>query len=342
MTENSPTLEEWRRLYHAAIRVKEIAPWEWTTETDVFGVQDPETDKLGFVSIMGMRGEHYAVAVYLGPQGLYRFWAFEDTGPLAPPEALLEIPHLQASFENRSELRKQDRETIKQLGLKFRGRHAWPMFRSYRPGFFPWFLEAEEACLLTYALEQVIDVAPRFRKDPSLLAPVDEQSYLVRVPRQRGDSLTWRDHILDVPPPEFPTISLVMDIQALEKLKRIPPSRNRLEIDFFMFPASIGERGARPAFPYMLLTVDAQSGMVLGSELLTADPSLEAMWGLIPMNVVYQLARFGIVPGEVRVRSGLLFELLRPLAQELRFKLKQSKTMNSLDSAKEFLLQRFM
>jgi hypothetical protein len=35
MTENTPTLEEWRRLYDAAIRVKGIAPWEWMTETDV-------------------------------------------------------------------------------------------------------------------------------------------------------------------------------------------------------------------------------------------------------------------------------------------------------------------
>jgi hypothetical protein len=39
MGENMPTLEEWRRLYDAAIRVKGIAPWEWMTEKDVFGVR---------------------------------------------------------------------------------------------------------------------------------------------------------------------------------------------------------------------------------------------------------------------------------------------------------------
>jgi hypothetical protein len=36
-----------RRLYQALVRVKEIAPWEWMTETDVFGVQDPQTDEIG-------------------------------------------------------------------------------------------------------------------------------------------------------------------------------------------------------------------------------------------------------------------------------------------------------
>jgi hypothetical protein len=53
MTENSPTIEEWRELYESAVRVKELAPWEWMTEADVFGVQNPETDELGFVSVMG-------------------------------------------------------------------------------------------------------------------------------------------------------------------------------------------------------------------------------------------------------------------------------------------------
>ena len=43
MPESTPTLSEWRKLYQAAIRLKEIAPWEWMTETDVFGVQNPET-----------------------------------------------------------------------------------------------------------------------------------------------------------------------------------------------------------------------------------------------------------------------------------------------------------
>jgi len=35
MAESSPTLNEWRKLYQAAIRIKEIAPWQWMTETDV-------------------------------------------------------------------------------------------------------------------------------------------------------------------------------------------------------------------------------------------------------------------------------------------------------------------
>src|SRR5215216_6837141 len=64
MVEDLPTNEQWRRLYEAAVGVKELAPWEWMTETDVFGVQDPETEEIGFVNVMGMLGEHFGVSLY--------------------------------------------------------------------------------------------------------------------------------------------------------------------------------------------------------------------------------------------------------------------------------------
>ena len=342
MAENIPSLDEWHRLYEAMIRVKEIAPWEWMTETDVFGVQSPETDELGFVSVMGLLGEHFSVAVYLGPKGLYDFWEFEDAGPSAPAEHIVEISHLQASFEDRNQLHNNDRQIIKEMGLKFRGRNAWPMFRSYRPGYVPWFLEAQEARFLAIVLEQVLDVTPRFKEDRALLEPPGQDRYLVRVSQQQDDAFSWEDHIVEITPPAPQPIPLAMDIEALEHLKQAPRSGSAIEIDFFLFPARIQEeRGARPILPYTLMTVDAQSGLILGTELLHVDPSLESMWGQIPASVVIQLARAGTVPGKVTVRSKLLFELLEPVAGELGFKLSRSNRLPSLDSAKEAMLKRF-
>lgn len=342
MNEKSPTVEQWRRLYEAAMRVKELAPWEWMAEDDLFGVQDPETDELGFASVMGALGEHYAVAVYLGPQALYDFLAIEEAGDAMPAESILEVPQLQASFEDRNILRDEDRQVIKQLGLKFRGRNAWPMFRSYRPGYFPWYLEADEARFLAVALEQVLDVAPRFREDPALLE-TDDECYLMRIARRKGKKLAWEDCVMEVPPPERPPINLMMDVPLLEKLKQSPQSGSRIEMDFFMFPVPFQEeKGARPHFAYMLLTVEAQSGFVLGSELLNPDPTLESMWGQVPLYAVRHFASLGIVPQEVVVRSGLLFRLLESLVEELHFNLKPSRRLRMLDNAKDFLLNRFM
>jgi hypothetical protein len=334
-------LDEWSRLYQAAIRIKEMAPWEWMSETDIFGVQNPETGEIGFVSIMGALGEHYAAAVYLGPQGLYRFWDFEEAGSYASDDGLLAIPHLQASFEDRSELTKRDLDVIKTLSLKFRGRQAWPMFRSYRPGYFPWYLEAEEARFLSYALEQTVDVASRFREDPGILTAGDEESYLVRVP-QDGDTQVWKDQVVQVSPPEPATISVAMDVDALRKLKTASNRVASIEVDLFMFPARIGERGARPQCAQMLLVVESTSGMVLGSELLTLDPDLETMYGMVPTTVVRLLARTGIVPWEVRVRSELLLQLMGLLEEELGWRVVLSHQLPALDQAKTFMTQRLL
>jgi hypothetical protein len=110
MTEHQPTSQQWRDLYACAIHINKLAPWEWMTETDIFGVQSPETGEIGFVSVMGMAGEHYAVSVYRGPQGLYGFWDLQHMPPFESPQRLLEIPQLSLSFENRELL---DKPTVR-------------------------------------------------------------------------------------------------------------------------------------------------------------------------------------------------------------------------------------
>ncbi len=342
MTKNIPNLEEWRNLYDTITQVKAIAPWEWMEEGDLFGVQNPETEALGFVSIMGMLGEHYAVALYLGAEGLEGFWQLQKAGPFASPEMLLEIPLLQASFEDRDELYQQDQDLIKQLQIKFRGKKAWPLFRSHRPGFLPWFLEADEVHFLQYALEQTLDVALRFKNNPTLLEPPDEESYLIRVPHHEGNTLKWEDRMMRVPPPEPRTIPIPMDAQMLEMLKQVPRSNHNIEIDFFMFPTPIHEKGVRPFFPYMLLITSTQNGMILGQEVFCPEPSLETMWSKVPLNVVTQLVRLGLLPKAIRVRSDLLLQLFRPVAEEIGVNLGQSQQLRSLDVVKEALFQHFI
>jgi hypothetical protein len=322
------------------MRLKDVAPWHWMSETDVFGVQNPDTGELGFVSIMGELGEHLALALYLGATGLYSFWAYQQDES-APPEAILGLLHLQASFEDRGALSQRDRDVARELELKFRGRQAWPMFRSYRPGFFPWYLESWEARFLTIALEQAVEVALRFRENRALPSTPDGQSYLVRVSRQDGDSLLWEDRVVAVPPGEPETISIAMDLQALERVKRLPRSQLTLEMDFFVMKTPIRDTGDRPVFPHMLLLVDRDSGMVLAAELVTPERGLLQMWGELPLRLVCEFERIGVVPRRIVVRDSWLIQVLGTLVKELGCEVTPKGQMRSLERAKRYLLQRF-
>jgi len=202
--EPNPSLEEWRSLYEAAIRFKEASPWEWMTDDQIFGIEDPETGQVGYVSVTGMLGEHFSLSLYLDAEGLYGLLtlAFD---PRASAELLLEIPLLQASFEDRNTLRARDREVIKRLGLRFRGRNEWPMFRSYRPGYEPWYLTSAEARFLRWGLEQGLEVALRLKEDPDLLPDLDDERLLVRHPVRREDgTLAWEDQVQPMPEPASP------------------------------------------------------------------------------------------------------------------------------------------
>lgn len=335
-TSTEISLDEAEQLYQSAMRVKELAPWTWMDETDIFGVQNPDTDELGFVSVMGMAGEHFAIAIYQGAEGLYGFWDLESQDTITNPQQLLEIPQLQASFEDRGLLDKQDRDAIKKIGLKFRGAHAWPMFRSYRPGFLPWFVTAEESRFLTYALAQTLEVAPRVKADPDIIHAQndeDDESYLVRVQRQQGDRLDWEDQMMRVPPPEPARVPVILDIEVLSQLKRLPQHNLELQIDVLGMPTPIGEKGERPYLPYLLMLADGRSGLIQSFEMMKPEPSLAEMRAKIPMILADGLVQAGGVPREIRVRSDSLLHLLGPLAKSLNVKLKRAEDLPSIDAA---------
>src|SRR6266508_3391649 len=325
MSEKIPTIEEWGRLYAAAGRVKEMAPWKWMMEDEVFGVRNPERDEVGFVSVMGAGGEHFAVALYQGAVALYDFRALREVDSVET-ERVLEIPQLQASFEDRGRLEKEDRDTIKNLGLKFRGANNWPMFRNYAPGMFPWFLTSSEARFLTTALEQLLDVAPRVRDDEDVLRGEEGDEFLVRVPRVENARLVWEDKIMRVPEPELKkAASAPLDPQLLESLKQLPEVTNVIEIGLTMLP----------------MPVEASSGVILGNDMLQPLPSLDAMRAEFPTKVAEHLLRLGVRPLRVAVRTETIARSLAPLADELGIRIKLSPMLPALDEAMEFMGRMF-
>lgn len=332
---NTPSTDEWRPLYAAMDRLKTLAPWEWMEETDLFGVQDPVTGEQGFVSVMGMAGQHFSVSVYRGARALYQFWDFHDDPLSFQPQALLQIPQLMASFEDREFMEKEDRAVIKQLGLKYRGANAWPQFRAFRPGYFPWFVEADEARFLTLVLEQVLDVAPRFKENDDLLDPFNDDRYLIRIAGKEGDQFVWHDNIVRVTAPApIMIIGAPIDDTSLTQLKKLPLSQQKLEVDCLILPKPIQEkRDTPPIMPYVYLVVDSRTGMVLASDILQADPTLESMYAQIPQKLMTVLAQMPRRVKEIHVSSALMRDLLQPLGKDAGFPVRLRDELPALDSA---------
>lgn len=336
MNQEAPNLDEWRALFSAAQRYEALGCWEWMLDSDLIGVQNPETDEIGYCCVLGNLGEFIALAVYLGSDGLDGHERIES-GEFAVGDlnALFVQRCLMASFEDREDLDKQDLKLIKTLGLKFRGRQAWPQFRSHLPGYAPWYLTAGEARFLTLALEQTALIAPRLKDNPDLLNPPEKGHYLVRIPEKKNDHYEWREewrkpdpaNVVDLPAPAV-DLSVMQAIQ-----KQNLPRHGIWEFDFFMAPFTIGENG-RPYYPYIGLWVDHASGLVLHFDLTNPKDYRQSLCA----QFLSLISNAGYLPQQVLVKHTEPYELAWPIADHLKFELRQVKALPLIEQAWQSLL----
>jgi len=56
---NAPTQDEWKKLYDVAVEFKELAPWRWMKNDDLFAIQDSSGGETGYCSVMGNGGMEF-------------------------------------------------------------------------------------------------------------------------------------------------------------------------------------------------------------------------------------------------------------------------------------------
>lgn len=339
------SLRDWAALYEAALEFRDLACWEWMTDSDLFGVQNPETGEIGYCCVLGQLGEVLALNVYSGSEGLASYWRLHEASSAAMEEGevvgggtLLGTQLcLMASFEDRSELHKNDLGILRALGLKFRGKQQWPMFRSYFPGFVPWFLTPPEARFLPVALRQATEVAARLRDNPDLLDPPDgdTQLYFVRV----LEGKTWTDRWQSPPPYKARQSVPSLDEVRLARIQRGKfPRRTTWYAACVVLPMVI-EEGDRPYYPWGF-PVLSDEGIALGMDLFKPGEVERALCDKF-LGLVEKLK---YLPELLLVASEETFRLLEPIAGRLGFRIKQTDRLPAIEaffsSMQEFMQAR--
>lgn len=320
MTEMEPTIEEWRRLYNAAVKFKQHECWNYMWDSDIFGVQNPETGEIGYCCVMGRNGEHFALAVYKGSEGLKGLLSIFNGEVDATSINTLHVQNcLMASFEDRKYLDRRDYEIIKKLGLKFRGRKAWPLFRDYTPGCYPWYLSSKDARFLTTALEQSIEVSMRMRGNPDLLTSNDESLCLVRVPYRVENNIKWKDKWIEPPPiiREIKSIDIVKNPKYKKRLENIRKDKNQRgtwEIGMFYSPEGVQEGSERPYYPKLIVYVDHDSKMILS--FFMARPT-DYQEDFIDRFISF-LENINFLPRKIIASDVEILALLHPITEELK------------------------
>jgi hypothetical protein len=288
---------------------------------------------------MGAFGELFGLAVYMGGDGLKTYHDLQ-AGTVKREDLLYTQDCLLASFEDRKMLDSEDLAVIKQLGLKFRGRNAWPTFRSHVPGYYPWHLNGFETRFLAIAIEQARESALMVRNDDTLVKTVKKGLYPVRIPQTEGNRRVWETQQLKPATPtkqarkEEPPFPMADgDLRQLKKKKVQRGMLWEADLSFSPMPVRVGK--GRPFFPHLMLIVDRYSGLVLKCETL---PHLESRTGF--RKTVWDLLQRGdSLPEQVLFSKRELQELVDPVLRPLNITSRLVKRLDAIEDARKSLFE---
>ena len=316
-------MEIWKKLYDTAVRFREAAFWEFFDDDEVFAVEDPGTKEIGYCCVLGGLGEMFALCVYRGHEGwaIYQKLQKQEIDPERDDFFAINNA-LMAEFTDRGQLDKEDLRVIKELGYKFRGAKAYPAFRSYLPGYAPWFLAGSEAVFLEFALRCALDYYDEYDEEAVVL----EQKGLNRIQlysakTEGGNATSFEKKWFRPEPPPPPAVpQLAIDEIRLQKMKNtLGHSKDAWEAGFFYMPGGTVVDRDRPYFPRLVTVADKRTGIILFSEVIDLEKGRFSSLAEGLLNAMEKRRSF---PAEIQVGEEVVLLTLKPLANSLNIRIK--------------------
>ncbi|MDG5814017.1 hypothetical protein QA601_02930 [Chitinispirillales bacterium ANBcel5] len=244
------------KLYSLIQKFVQAEPWELFESEDVFFVQSPADGIMYLCSVMGNGGEEFGINAFRGAQGMRNFEKMLDHDPEGPMDRnlMFELDMLAINLCTRDYMDKKDLKITKNLMLTFRG-GEWPLIRSYRPHYYPYFLTETEIEALCDCLQQILELYEEGEMAVEQIRTLAPGEMVVRC---KEDS-SWISRIVNIgyaTKEDIPEIHL--DDSTIKRLLSLPASGLNEMIDLVHLPAVI-EDPAPPHYGLMLLGIDPQN-----------------------------------------------------------------------------------
>lgn len=323
------SLEQWRVLYEAAERIKELRPWERLWDMDLIGIKYGEEEDIVFFSILGRGGECYGIAVYEGYEGLNSFLmlTMHQSMNLSAKYTMFRQRNMTCYWGNRDELTGNQRKIIKDLGYSYRGKNQWLYFLSFEPGYYPYNLDSEEVVRLSVYFQD-LELALKYYDDANV--KVDFENGNMFLLSFSKDKKTWNFGESPLPFTSFQFGNLLItDEELLADLEEAPKSSAVLEADISVMGVRIDDKKySRPANPALALLGDAASGTIISFEMTEPDDNPMIMLAEMVVRFIFQYG----APKEIRVTNVIVEAGLEQLCDVCGIKLRRVKRLQGLDS----------
>ena len=334
-----PSVETLRRLFFAAGEYRVLAPWQWMGGREVVAVHDPLSERVAYCVVMGGEGVYFGLEAMLGDRGLS---AYRKTISGEVVNMGIGLVHFKDSlalfFEDKSTLLPEDRALCQVVGMSSAAALAWPQFRRFEPGFFPWLPEERDAVFLAVCLEQVVEVARRAKDTPAILGPRDHQTFLARIPDHVNGKIVWREELVS-PEPLARIIRIIPKVDQV-KLGQVFGAAKKTgmtwEADCFYGHNPVGGPDERARYPFLYMMVDNKSGYILHINAVDENDHgsgfLDHLCAAVKTNRIF--------PGMIHIRQPHLTPLFAPLAA-FGISTRIVKALPMIDDAREEMFKAF-
>ena len=337
MPAKPPTINDWRTLYAAAAAFINAKCWEHVDSDHIFGVR-PAPGETYYCGILGYYHDTYGFAVYQEPPDFLRLR--QDNGD--DGDVFYELRGIIMYLGPKAGLDAEDRRVTEQIGFTPGMRGKWPLFRSMCPGFHPWYLEWDEARIMTVCLTQAVAVAARSAVKHNLLARDRRERILIRAAAPDEAGSAWNGLRESMPPAvetKDPGPMPVLNQFKLRRVANITRQRwGRWEADYFFAPAPLRDaENVRPYYPYYILIIDGETGIIIGQK-IARHAEVHTDLAELMLDVMIQT---GSIPRQLLARRMEVSAALAPILQELGIQMEMVKNLEIMDLARRDL-QEFM
>lgn len=321
------TKEQWQSLFKITDQIKNSAPWKQFSSNEIITIYKEGAEEPTFYSILGEKNDHCGVSIYFGYQALAGFLQLMQFGSEIPFSAFIAYQNcLTTYYGARNSLGSGDLSALELAEYhQPPGSIGYPFFRSYIPGYAPWYLGPEEVDRLTNALND-------FNHCLHL-----QEIKAVDVNYKAKESLCFHqlsDGNWEVSAETLPTFSieyqtlLFEDELLIARLKKLPKTARSMEVDISYLPNPLtAKHGFRPIFPRICILADHDAGMIEDQQVLEEEQDHHK----VLIDMLLENIRENGRPRLIIIRTGSLRYLLEDLSKKTGIQLEERFNLEIID-----------
>ena len=294
----------------------------------------PGREEPVYCSMIGRGGECYGIGVYPGYESINGFYRLAEATEDKFSFLLgFEQNCFMCYFGDREELSPKEREILKALNIKFRGRNEWIYFRAMETGHFPWYINSDQAVLLIQALQNFAMTCTYLLEDK---ISVDFEGGETLLRYYSPEKELWLNAAVKKNPIPIIKPRLIIDNEVLTaRLRKKKRGNARLDFEVVFIPAPIKEnKEDKPYLPHLVLLADRSNGLILDQFMADKGDRIEVR--ILDMLTSY-IDKFG-KPLSINVRDDRAGRYIEDFCKKIGVDFIEGRGVPSMDLILEGML----